>query len=307
MSTSTPVVRVLGSRVISGAAAAVTRHRLRAVAYHAVPDAIAFDRQLAEFERQRFATVTGEQVADALHGGAPLPPRPLWITFDDGDVSVVRVALPMLIGRGMVATAFLCGEWIDSTEAPWWTVVEAAVDPRDLTSTRVALKQADDQHRRRVVADMADSLAAAGSPVVGRQWAADDIAAWTAAGNDVGNHSWDHPCLDRCDDDEQRRQVRRAHERLSELVGRRVDVFAWPNGDAAPAALDELRTMGYRLVATCDHRLGARRPDPLHLSRLRLDTTVDLARTRAVLSGAHSAGFHLLRRVRRGGTSSAVT
>ncbi len=304
---SSPAVRVLGSRPISGAVCILTANRLRAVAYHAVPDPAAFDRQLAEFARQGHRTVTGAAVADALHGGSPLPERPLWITFDDGDVSVVRAALPLLVARGMVATAFLCGGWIDSTEAPWWTVVAAAVDPDALTTTRMALKRADDGHRRGVVADMSERLAAAGSPVVGRQWTAADIAEWTAAGNDIGNHSWDHPCLDRCDDAEQRRQVRLAHERLTELVGRRVEVFAWPNGDAAPAALDELRRLGYRLVAACDHRLAARHPDPWQLSRLRLDSTVDVARTRAVLSGAHSGAFHVWRRVRGGGPSSAVT
>lgn len=299
MSESSLAVRVLGSRTISGAATAVTRRRLRAVAYHTVPDPVAFDRQLAEFDRQGLVTVTGGQVADALHGGAALPQRSLWITFDDGDVSVVRGALPLLSARGMVATAFLCGGWIDTEEAPWWTVVEAAVASPHLTSTRLALKQGADQQRRRVVADMAAELAASASPVIGRQWTTADVAAWAAAGNDVGNHSWDHPCLDRCDEDEQRRQVRAAHDRLSELTGRPIDVFAWPNGDAAPAALDELRSLGYRLVATCDHRLTARGADPLHVSRLRLDTMVDVARTRAILSGAHSAGFHFDRRLRR--------
>ncbi|MDP2292822.1 MAG: polysaccharide deacetylase family protein [Actinomycetota bacterium] len=307
MITSSPAVRVLGSRPISSAVCTITANRLRAVAYHAVPDPVAFDRQLAEFVRQGFSTVTGAAVADALHGGAPLPTRALWITFDDGDVSVVRAALPLLAERGMVATAFLCGGWIDSTVAPWWRVVEAAVEPGALTATRMALKQADDRHRRDVVADMAEGLAVAGTPVVGRQWTAGDITAWTAAGNDIGNHSWDHPCLDRCDDAEQRRQVRLAHERLTELTGRHLDVFAWPNGDAAPAALDELRALGYRLVAACDHRLAARHPDPWQLSRLRLDTTVDVARTRAVLSGAHSGAFHVWRRIRGGGPSSAVT
>jgi peptidoglycan/xylan/chitin deacetylase (PgdA/CDA1 family) len=142
---------------------------------------------------------------------------------------------------------------------------------------------------------------------VGQQWSTEDVADWLAAGNEVGNHSWDHPCLDRCDDDEQRRQVRLAHERLTELVGSPVDVFAWPNGDPSPAAMEELRSLGYRLVADCDHRLVARNADPMAISRLRLDTSVDLTRTRAIVSGAHSAVFHLQQRVRGKAQSSGVT
>lgn len=86
--------------------------------------------------------------------------------------------------------------------------------------------------------------------------------------------------------------------RLGSVVGRAVDVAAWPNGDPAPAALDELKALGYRVVATFDHRLGAVRPDPYAVSRLRLDADAPLARVRAVVSGGHPAVFHSLQRVR---------
>ena len=301
------VVALLGSRVVSGAVARITRGRVRAVAYHGIEDPAAFAAQLDHFRASGYHTITGRQLADASNGGAPLPDRALWITFDDGDVSVVRRGLPLLRERGMVATAFVCGAWVGSDAPPWWQVLEAAVDPSDLAATRLALKRSPDAERRRRIEQMEHALAVAGTPVVGQQWSGVDVADWLAAGNEVGNHSWDHPCLDRCDDGEQRRQVRLAHERLSEVVGSTVDVFAWPNGDPSPAAAAELHTLGYRLVADCDHRLVARRPDPMAVSRLRLDTSVGLTRTRAIVSGAHSAVFHLQRRVRGGGQSSAVT
>ena len=169
------------------------------------------------------------------------------------------------------------------------------------------MKRSTDNERRRVTATLATRLADAGRSIVGSQWSEDDVRRWLAAGNDIGNHSWDHPCLDRCSEDEQRRQVRLAHDRLSSLVGRPVDVFAWPNGDPSPAAGEELRTLGYRVVATCDHRLVAARPDGSAVSRLRLDTSVDLARTRAIVSGAHAAVFHAQRRLKGRVDSHDVT
>lgn len=301
------VVGILGSRPIAAAFAAVTSTRLRAVAYHAVEDARAFATQLDWFAAAGYRTVTAAQVAGALHSGAPLPARSLWLTFDDGDATVVRVALPLLRERGMVATAFLCGAWVDTTEAPWWQVVAAAVAPDDLVRTRLALKAAPDAQRRARVAQMAESLAASDSAVTGSQWTEADVHAWLAAGNDIGNHSWDHPCLDRCDDVEQRRQIEAAHDRLSALVGHPLDVFAWPNGDPADVAATALRSLGYRLLVECDHRLTGRGCDPLAVSRLKLDTSADLTRTRAILSGAHSAVFHLQQRFRRKGPTDDVT
>lgn len=301
------MVSLLGSRPVSGVARRLTRGRVRAVAYHGVEDPVAFAAQLDHFRASGFRTITGRQLAGSLAGGAPLPERALWLTFDDGDASVVRDGLPLLRERGMVATAFLCGAWIGTTEAPWWQVVQASVAPSELVGARLALKRSPDAQRRSRVSQMAEAQAAVGAPVIGQQWSEADVAVWLEAGNEVGNHSWDHPCLDRCDDAEQRRQVRLAHDRLSEFVGAAVDVFAWPNGDPSPAALAELRSLGYRLVADCDHRLVARHADPMAVSRLRLDSSVGAARTRAIVSGVHSAVFHLQRRVRGGGPSSDVT
>lgn len=301
------VVSLLGSGPVAAAFTAATRRRVRAVAYHAVEDATAFAAQLDWCSAAGYRTVTAAQIAASLHGGAALPPRALWITFDDGDASVVRVGLPLLAARGMVATAFLCGAWVGTTDAPWWQVVEAAVAPADLVRTRLALKAAPDDQRRARVAQMAEDLAARGAAVVGSQWTEADVQTWLAAGNDVGNHSWDHPCLDRCDDAEQRRQIEAAHDRLSALVGRPIDVFAWPNGDPSAAALTALRALGYRLVAECDHRLTDRRSDPFAVSRLKLDASVDVTRTRAILSGGHSAVFHVQQRLRRKGPTNDVT
>ena len=310
------VVRLLGAAPVVGVSRLLTRGRLRVVAYHGVADPTVFAAQL-DWLGQRFTTVTAGQVADALHGGDALPPRPVWLTFDDGDITVVRNALPLLRKRGMVATAFLCGAWLDSAQLPWWVTLEAAqreglVQPADTGHTdplavRLAVKRMPDPKRRAVIAALAERLAAAGSTPEWPQWTTADGEAWLAAGNDLGNHSWDHPLLDRCDEAEQRHQVRAAHERLSSAFGRRFDVFAWPNGNPAPAAADELRQLGYRLVAECDHRLAARRPDTSALSRLRLDSEADPARVAAVLSGGHSAVFHLQLRLRGKDGNDAVT
>ena len=78
------------------------------------------------------------------------------------------------------------------------------------------------------------------------------------------------------------------------MLGSAPTVFAWPNGNAAAPALSVLRDLGYRLVATFDHRICSSSPDPWALSRLRVDTDADLTRFRSIVSGAHSAAFQRL-------------
>ncbi len=307
MSGSSVVVGALGWRPVAAAAATLSRGRLRVLAYHDLSDAPRFAAQL-DLLADRYKTVTGPVVADWLEGRGSLPERPVWITFDDGDPTVLDVAAPLLAERGMTATAFVCAGMVDTHTAHWWHVVERAGAHHLLTSDDPGgpdaaavtrhLKRVGDAERRRTVEVLRSRLHGAGVTADRRQWTADDLHAWVGAGHEVGNHSWDHPLLPRCSDDEQRRQVVRAHERLTELLGQPPISFAWPNGDPAGAALDEARRLGYRIVLTADHRLCRRRPTADALSRLRLDADADLVRARAIVSGAHSAVFQVVRRAR---------
>jgi peptidoglycan/xylan/chitin deacetylase (PgdA/CDA1 family) len=289
------VVRVLGSRPVSAVSSRLTARRLRVLAYHGIDDVAAFARQLDRLST-RYSTVTGGAVADWLLGRRTLPARAVWITFDDGDPSVVRHGAPLLAERGMVATMFVCPGVIDTCRPHWWHVVQDAgeagltdVPPSDLLP---ALKVADDPERRKTVGVLTARLRAVGSPPVRPQLTSAELRAWTAAGHEVGNHSWDHPCLDRCAPEEQRRQIERAHDWLADVLGRPPDVFAWPNGNRAEPSLDLLRVLGYRLVLACDHKVCARRPDPMGLSRLRIDADAEPTRFDAIVSGAHSVVFH---------------
>ena len=47
---------------------------------------------------------------------------------------------------------------------------------------------------------------------------------------DLGNHSWDHPCLEQCTEEDRRAQVMRAHEWLKDKIGTVPTLFSYPNG-----------------------------------------------------------------------------
>ena len=291
------VVRVLGSRLVSTAGWSLTARWLRVLTYHRIPDPLQFARQLDCLAGLGCSTVTGGQV-HAWLGGADVGRRPVWITFDDGDPTVVTDGLGALAERSMHATAFVCPGLVDTDRPHWWDLVERAANQLANVPSVGSLKKVGDQARRSVVDDLSGRMAANGTDVTARQWTTADIRAWLAAGNEIGNHTWDHPCLDRCSVDERVAQVRSAHHRLVEMTGTAPTVFAWPNGnvaDGVQAALDEL---GYRLVLRCDHRLTARTQRPQDLSRLKVDSDVDLVRFRAILSGAHSGVFQLRARLR---------
>ncbi|MGW5133811.1 polysaccharide deacetylase family protein [Streptomyces sp. NPDC004135] len=72
----------------------------------------AFAEQMQMLHDARCTPVTTRGLADAWRHGAPLPARPVLITFDDGYESVHRHALPVLAHHSFPATVFVTTGWL---------------------------------------------------------------------------------------------------------------------------------------------------------------------------------------------------
>lgn len=273
----------------------MTSSQLRILAFHGVPDRLKFERILDEILRS-YTPVSEDRVASALSGGPALPPRPVWVTFDDGLPSAFACAA-LLARRGIRATAFVCPSVIDSDERLWfqtWADAQAAgvlqsAEWEELSLSR--MKSFSDEERRAATAILSARLAKV-LPGGFEQATQKTLEEWLSAGHFIGNHTWDHPLLNRCTADEQRAQVVKAHEDLVRR-GFAPRFLAYPNGNSAPAAADAARELGYQGSLLFDHRLTKRTCDRQQLSRLRIDSDVSTRRAASILSGAHSALFHL--------------
>jgi peptidoglycan/xylan/chitin deacetylase (PgdA/CDA1 family) len=66
-----------------------------------------FDAQMEWLARHRFHAISSQELFNALEWGAPLPRRPVLITFDDGYADVLWHAEPILHRLHMPATLFV--------------------------------------------------------------------------------------------------------------------------------------------------------------------------------------------------------
>ena len=278
--------RLLGTPPV-GAAWRRLRPGLRILAYHGVPEAARFAEHL-DLIASTYAPVSGKQVMAARQGDAVLPDRALWVTFDDGDPSVVAHATDALTQRRIPATLFVCPGLIVNKRAPWWEIVleagrrnhGAAIDGRNL-------------QRRHICAEV--EQAAGPRPI--EVLSLDELGLWQQAGLEIGNHTWDHPCLNRCTPAEQTQQITQAHVWLNEHFQPEVPLFAYPNGDQTDHGERVLRTLGYDGGLLFDHRVNSPAQaldSSRELSRLRIDTSGALPRTRAIISGVHPDLFAAL-------------
>lgn len=298
--------RVAGNRLVEEVFAGATGARLRILAYHGIDDPDVFSAHMAHI-RAHYYPVSVDQVLDSLDG-APLPRRAVWVTFDDGHPSVVDRGLPIIERWEVPVTLFVCPAVIDTTAPLWWQAVEQALASGEwvtwngnvytgLAGGRLLvrhLKLAPDVERRRVVAAIMSDVRV-GDSLSRPQLTTSDIRRLAGAGATIGNHTWDHPCLDKCEPDEQRRQIQLAHRSLGSMNPLTRPVLAYPNGNWTRIAEDTAVDLGYRVGLLFDHQLTTRSHPSMSWSRLRVNSDTSLSRFRSILSGIHpglSCGRH---------------
>jgi peptidoglycan/xylan/chitin deacetylase (PgdA/CDA1 family) len=72
-----------------------------------------FEQQMLKLKELGYQTITASQLAEVILHGGTLPPRPVVITFDDGDLDVIENAYPILKELGFVATMYVVSNYMD--------------------------------------------------------------------------------------------------------------------------------------------------------------------------------------------------
>lgn len=286
--------------LVSRSARALTPGRLRILAFHGVDDLDHFEASVRQIVKH-YRPVSGDDIVAALNGERHLPKWSVWFTFDDGLKSTLDAG-EMLAHHGIQATAFINPSTYAAPSLLWFQVLELA-EEHDLIGdhesdrfARQRLKTCSDGERRAEIRVLENRLATIPDLPASVSGSVGELRHWVELGHEVGNHSWDHPCLDTCQPDEQRRQIAVAHEWLLS-AGITPRFFAYPNGNWTSFSELLLSNLGYMGSLLFDHHL-ARLASTQRISRLRIDSDAEMRRVQSILSGTHSLGYAVQRCLR---------
>jgi peptidoglycan/xylan/chitin deacetylase (PgdA/CDA1 family) len=192
------------------------------------------------------------------------------ITLDDDDDNHVRHALPILQAAAAPATFFLSGRALRGLGPYWWVVLERLVAERGLAEACAAVgapaASAVDLAARCEGSPAAERLAAlgdGGTPPLARA----EMRALADAGMTVGFHTLRHPVLTALPDDVLAEALVNGRADLAALLGRPVDLFAYPHGRADARVARAARSAGYRAAFGSRGRPVHRGSDPFLLGR----------------------------------------
>jgi peptidoglycan/xylan/chitin deacetylase (PgdA/CDA1 family) len=201
----------------------------------------------------------------ALSGGAPLPPRPVLITFDDGYRSVGTIGAPILAAYGLPAVVFACSDPMERRRLLWFDHVaerdgEPAVEPwkaRPYDEWLASCAQAaptvrDDDPRALMTPAEVEALS--------RQ-----------SGIEIGGHTARHPILARATPAQQRAEIGENRGAIERWTGRPVRAFAYPNGrpqvDYSGVAVALLLELGFDFAFTMRSSFATPDEPPFERSR----------------------------------------
>jgi peptidoglycan/xylan/chitin deacetylase (PgdA/CDA1 family) len=243
-----------------------------------------FRRQMELVGRLFNVLDLGEAVERLFNG--TLPERALCITFDDGYADTHDIGCPVLETLGLPATFFVATAYLDGGRMWNDTVIEALrretaeridLGPLGLglgwadVSTPQGRKAAADKviQRLRYLPNEARSRKADWfRDRLGKQlpcdlmMTAEQIRGLDTRGMGIGAHTETHPILALLERDEAIREIRRGKERLEQILGKRVNLFAYPNGkfrqDFTVRDVELVASLGFKAALTAEAGVSCR-------------------------------------------------
>lgn len=200
-----------------------------------------------------------------------LPARAASITFDDGYADNVQVALPILLRNNLsatffIATGFLNGGrmWNDSvieairltqqdrldlSPIGLGTIAVGSVEERRLAISKILkyLKYLEPAERQAKIREIERIVSVALPTDLMMRY--QDVKELASAGMEIGGHTVSHPILINLPSGEAEKEIAEGKEKLEEISGAPVKMFAYPNGKKGEDYADEhigmVRKLGF--------------------------------------------------------------
>ncbi|MET0116115.1 MAG: polysaccharide deacetylase family protein [Sedimenticola sp.] len=263
----------------------VSRKRLSILIYHRVHETNdplvrnAIDRQVFDWQMRVISGAFNVlDLADAvsLMKSGSLPPRSLAITFDDGYADNYEVALPVLQKYDLTATFFVSSGylnggrmWNDSIIETVRTLPDGIFDLSShglgifnissITDRRLCFQQIIDDvkhmpYEKRLEVVESISRHARSSLPDDLMMTSSQLKQLSDSGMTVGGHTVSHPILSMLEADTARDEIIQGKRALESILGKEIDLFAYPNGRPGTDYSDEhvnlVKGAGFKLAVS---------------------------------------------------------
>jgi peptidoglycan/xylan/chitin deacetylase (PgdA/CDA1 family) len=260
-----------------------SRNRLRVLAYHDIIDPNIFEQQLL-WLKSEYNIIDVPSLKAHLLQKKKLPSNPLLITLDDGDRSVYTHGLPVLKKHQISCCLFIVTELIGTNKDFWWNTIRKNEKKKGLSETEIKKvinlnKSVPNEQRLRNLAEY--------NITYKEQLAIDEVKILNEQGVYIANHSHTHPMFDKLEKGELVEELEQVRAFFEENEVGDYAVFAYPNGNFCGSTENLLLNNGIKIAFLFDHKVNAKKMNPLRISRIAVDSNTPLSEFKTKVSGLH--------------------
>lgn len=277
-------------------------HRFSEQADGVSTSARCFKEQL-DYLSEHYRVVPLSALARYLTSGEPVPPGLAVITIDDGYRDCYDIAFPILRERGLPATAFVVTDFVDQTTWLWTdkvryltasasgSLLEATIEDHSLRialdgqysrlkgaeRVNTQLKLISDEAKEDAISEISARLGvqipnAPPPQYLPLTW--EQVREMDSSVVEIGSHTVTHPILTRISVEKLRYELRESRMRLEGVLGHKVELLGYPNGDHNAAVQYEAARAGYNCAVTADYGLNNGRTNLLALKRIHTEQNI---------------------------------
>lgn len=261
------------------------RNELRVLAYHDVKNSNKFEAHLKFLLKSDYNIIDINILENHLFQGGKLPNKPVLITFDDGDVSVYDIGLPILKKYKLPSVMFVITSLIDSDNSFWCRWVEKALQEQGKSYSEARskvneLKKMPNESRMKYLNRL--------KPTFSLQLTKKDLGTMQNDLMFIGNHTHSHPMVNMCTREELKNELIKSRSSFEERELPGYPIFAYPNGNWDEQSEMVLKENGIKMAFLFDHKINSKIINPMRISRIRVNSDTEINEFKVKVSGLHS-------------------
>lgn len=199
-----------------------------------------------------FTVITGADLLEILRKKKTAPPRPVWISLDDGWIGNMKNVVPYAAANKIPLTFFISTEPVENSGSYWWNVAEKYRHelPYPFNEDINKLWKVPENKRAVIINKLRENAEVKNSSLKREAMTVDDVK--KISGNSLftlGSHTVNHVITPNCTDEELEYEFRESKRKLEEWTGKKINMFCFPNGDHSGREEEILRNNGY--IAAC--------------------------------------------------------
>jgi peptidoglycan/xylan/chitin deacetylase (PgdA/CDA1 family) len=193
-----------------------------------------------------FTIISTKQIEKIATGKIPFPKATAIISVDDAWKGNIKNIVAVAKQYQVPVTIFAATEAIEMGGGYWWIYVNKAQKLHLTTHNAEALKKLNNAERLKVVNEIKNVLNLDREAMYPEELQSVSDCKYIT----IGSHTVTNPILPNCNDDEAQFEIKESRKKLEHLLDKKIDEFAYPNGDYGKRELELLEKNGNKLAFT---------------------------------------------------------